>query len=57
MDFLIADTFTGSLAKLTGGEQKAVKANRVRSAVEPGRPRHEFSQVEPGAGQSFLVYG
>ena len=25
MDFLIADTFTGSLARLTGQEQKAVK--------------------------------
>lgn len=25
MDFLIADTFTGSLAKLTGEEQKLVK--------------------------------
>jgi len=32
MDFRIADTFTGILARLTGDEQKAVKAgHRPRS--------------------------
>jgi hypothetical protein len=34
MDLRIADTFTDSLARLTGDEQKAVN-HGLRSAIEP----------------------
>ncbi|MCU0866347.1 MAG: hypothetical protein MUC36_21390 [Planctomycetes bacterium] len=37
MDFRIADTFTDSLARLTGDEQKARARDRLLvTAVEPG---------------------
>ena len=39
MDFRIADTFTDSLARLTGEEQKAVKTTAFDLQTEPGQPR------------------
>ena len=42
MDFRIADTFTGSLAKLTNDEQKAVKTTAFDLQVNPA-----------GAGANF----
>lgn len=42
MDFRIADTFTDSLARLTGDEQKAVKT----TAFDP-QPRESRSLATP----------
>ncbi len=43
MEFRIADTFTDSLAKLTGQEQKAVKTTAFDLQMNPGQydKRHE----------------
>lgn len=38
MNFLIADTFTDSLARLTGDEQKAVKTTAFDLQVNPAHP-------------------
>ena len=38
MEFRIADTFTDSLARLTGDEQKAVKTTAFDLQLEPGQP-------------------
>ncbi len=38
MQFRIADTFTDSLAKLTGEEQKAVKTTAFDLQMDPARP-------------------
>ena len=40
MEFRIADTFTDSLARLTGDEQKAVKTTAFD--LQPGQSRHEL---------------
>ena len=38
MTFLIADTFTDSLARLTGDEQKAVKTTAFDLQMNPSAP-------------------
>lgn len=38
MNFLIADTFTDSLARLTGEEQKAVKTTAFDLHLNPASP-------------------
>jgi hypothetical protein len=38
MEFRIADTFTDSLAKLTGEEQKAVKTTAFDLQLNPAHP-------------------
>ena len=38
MDFRIADTFTDSLARLTGDEQKAVKTTAFDLQLNPVNP-------------------
>jgi hypothetical protein len=38
MDFRIADTFTDSLARLTGDEQKAVKTTAFDLQMNPASP-------------------
>jgi hypothetical protein len=38
MNFLIADTFTNSLARLTGDEQKAVKTTAFDLQMNPSIP-------------------
>ena len=55
MDFRIADTFTDSLARLTGDEQKAVKTTAFDLQLEPGQPGHELPQARQGEGQELLV--
>ena len=40
MTFLIADTFTDSLARLTGDEQKAVKTTAFDLQLDPSAPEH-----------------
>lgn len=42
MDFRIADTFTDSLARLTGEEQKIVKTTAVDLQLNPANPGMSF---------------
>ena len=53
MDFLIADTFTGSLAKLTGNEQKAAKTTAFDLQMNPAQPGHRFHKVDRARDPRF----
>ena len=53
MDFLIADTFTDSLSKLTGEEQKAVKTTAFDLQVDPARPGMRFHRVDRAKDKGF----
>ena len=46
MQFRIADTFTDSLAKLTGDEQKAVKTTAFDLQMNPAHPGLKLHQVD-----------
>ena len=46
MNFRIADTFTDSLAKLTGEEQKAVKTAAFDLQMNPAHPGLQFHKLE-----------
>jgi len=46
LDFLIADTFTDSLAKLTGEEQKAVKTTAFDLQMDPSSPGMSFHKLD-----------
>ena len=46
MDFRIADTFTDSLARLTGDEQKAVKTTAFDLQLNPASPGMSFHKLE-----------
>ena len=54
MEFRIADTFTGSLDKLTNDEQKAVKTTAFDLQMNPAH-RAAVPQARPGEGQELLV--
>ena len=45
MNFLIANTFTDSLAKLTGNEQKAVKTTVFDLQLNPAQPGMQFHKL------------
>src|SRR5688500_11342210 len=53
MRFRIADTFTDSLARLTGDEQKAVKTTAFDLQVNPASPGLQFHKLEKGKDRSF----
>jgi hypothetical protein len=53
MDFRIADTFTDSLARLTGEEQKAVKTTAFDLQLDPSRPGLQFHRVERARDRNF----
>ena len=53
MDFRIADTFTDSLAKLTGAEQKAVKTTAFDLQLNPAHPSLQFHKLEKGKDPRF----
>ncbi|HEX9754900.1 MAG TPA: hypothetical protein VGA42_04300 [Gemmatimonadales bacterium] len=53
MDFRIADTFTGSLAKLTGEEQKAVKTTAFDLQVNPANPGMQLHRVDQARDPNF----
>ena len=53
MQFRIADTFTDSLAKLTGDEQKAVKTAAFDLQMDPARPGLKLHQVEGAKDKGF----
>jgi len=46
MDFRIADTFTDSLARLTGPEQKAVKTTAFDLQMNPAHPSLQLHKIE-----------
>ena len=53
MDFRIADTFTDSLARLTGDEQKAVKTTAFDLQVNPAGPGLSFHKLEKAKDKNF----
>ena len=53
MEFRIADTFTDSLAKLSGDEQKAVKTTAFDMQMDPSRPSLQFHRVERTRDRNF----
>ena len=46
MEFRIADTFIASLARLTGGEQKAVKTTAFDLQLNPSSPGLRFHRLD-----------
>ena len=53
MEFRIADTFTDSLARLTGEEQKAVKTTAFDLQMDPSNPGLSFHKLEKARDRSF----
>ncbi len=53
MDFRIADTFTASLAKLTGNEQKAAKTSAFDLQLNPARPGLRFHKLDGARDSNF----
>jgi mRNA-degrading endonuclease RelE of RelBE toxin-antitoxin system len=53
MEFRIADTFTDSLAKLTGDEQKAVKTAAFDLQMNPAHPGLQFHKLEKAKDPRF----
>ncbi len=53
MEFRIADTFTGSLAKLTGDEQKAVKTTAFDLQMNPANPGLKFHKLDRARDKNF----
>jgi mRNA-degrading endonuclease RelE of RelBE toxin-antitoxin system len=53
MEFLIADTFTDSLTRLTGDEQKAVKTTAFDLQLNPANPGMSFHKLEKAKDKNF----
>src|SRR5436190_1287002 len=53
MDFRIADTFTDSLARLTGDEQKAVKTTAFDLQLNPVNPGMSFHKLDKARDKNF----
>jgi hypothetical protein len=53
MDFRIADTFTESLARLTGDEQKAVKTAAFDLQLNPASPGLSFHRLDAARDKNF----
>ena len=53
MDFRIADTFTDSLARLTGDEQKAVKTTAFDLQMNPASPGLSFHKLAKAKDKNF----
>ncbi len=53
MDFRIADTFTASLARLTGAEQKAVKTTAFDLQLDPSSPGLRFHKLDRTRDPNF----
>lgn len=56
MDFRIADTFTDSLAQLTGDEQKAVKTTAFDLQVNPAGVGMQFHKLEKARDKNFWSF-
>lgn len=53
MEFRIADTFTDSLARLTGEEQKAVKTTAFDLQLNPAQPGLQFHKLDKAKDKRF----
>lgn len=53
MEFRIADTFSNSLAKLTGEEQKAVKTTAFDLQLNPSNPGMSFHKLDRAKDKNF----
>jgi len=53
MEFRIADTFTDSLAQLTGDEQKAVKTTAFDLQLNPANPGMSFHKLDKSKDKRF----
>jgi mRNA-degrading endonuclease RelE of RelBE toxin-antitoxin system len=53
MEFRIADTFTDSLAKLNGEEQKAVKTTAFDLQMNPAHPGLQFHKLDKAKDHNF----
>lgn len=53
MEFRIADTFTDSLARLTGDEQKAVKTTAFDLQLNPANPGMSFHKLDKARDKKF----
>ena len=53
MDFRIADTFTASLARLTGDEQKAVKTTAFDLQINAASPGLSFHKLDKAKDRNF----
>jgi mRNA-degrading endonuclease RelE of RelBE toxin-antitoxin system len=53
MDFRIADTFTDSLSRLTGDEQKAVKITVYDLQANPASPGMSFHKLDKARDKNF----
>src|SRR6267378_6448219 len=53
MEFRIADTFTDSLARLTGEEQKAVKTAAFDLQMNPANPGLQFHKLDRAKDPNF----
>lgn len=53
MEFRIADTFTASLGKLTGDEQKAVKTTAFDLQINPSSPGIRYHKLDRAKDKNF----
>ena len=53
MHFRIADTFTSSLAKLTGNEQKAAKTTAFDLQLNPAQPGLQCHKLDRAQDPNF----
>ena len=53
MDFRIADTFTDSLARLTGDEQKAIKTSAFDLQMNPANPGFSYHKLDHARDKNF----
>jgi len=53
VDFRIADTFTDSLSRLTGEEQKAVKTTAFDLQLNPANPGFSFHRLDKAKDKNF----
>jgi mRNA-degrading endonuclease RelE of RelBE toxin-antitoxin system len=53
MEFRIADTFTDSLARLSGDEQKAVKTTAFDLQINPANPGMSFHKLDKAKDKNF----
>lgn len=53
MDFRIADSFTDSLARLSGDEQKVVKTTAFDLQVNPSSPGMQFHRLDKAKDHNF----
>ena len=56
MDFRIADTFTESLARLTGDEQKSVKTTAFDLQMNPASPGMSFHKPDKAKDKNIWPY-